>query len=93
MKRSDIEPEAAATLYYHHASPGQLMADIETLIQGVPVEGIVRVFTPSPETWEQLQAWCVARGYGIARRSDEYACWVGVPSYKQFWDIVDIEVR
>jgi hypothetical protein len=92
MNRSDLEPEAVATLYYHHAGPEQLMADLEKLVRGVPAGGIVRVFTPLPETWEQMRAWCAVRNYGIVRRTDEYADWAGRPNHMQFWDIVDIEV-
>ena len=55
MKGLPIEPAAMATLYYHHARPEQLMADLEKLIQGVSIGGIAPVYTPSPETWERLQ--------------------------------------
>ena len=86
-------PAAMATLYYHHARPEQLMADLEKLNQGVSTGGIVRVYTPSPETWEQVQGWCVARRYGIVRRTEDYADWVGTVRYLTSSDFVDIEVR
>jgi hypothetical protein len=69
------------------------MADLEKLIQGVPAGGIVRMFTPLPETWQQLQPWCAARNYGVVRRTEEYADWVGTVSYLTGADIVDIKVQ
>lgn len=77
------DDEPTATLYYSHAVPQTLMADLETLARGLPVGAIVRIQAEASEVRQRIPNWCAAHGWRILHSSDNWELELeGSPSWK-----------
>jgi hypothetical protein len=69
------DEDSTITLWYSGVALPKLLADVDTLAQGLPEGTVLRVRTDQPEAWTAVPALCLERGYRLLHRSDT---WEGV---------------
>lgn len=75
MTRIRTDNDSTITLWYGGEPLARLLADVDTLAQGLADGMVLRVRTDQPEAWSAVPALCLKRGYRLLHQSDT---WEGV---------------
>ena len=72
QSRNRTDEDATITLWCGGVPLAKLLADVDTLAQGLVEGAVLRVRTDQPEAWTAVPALCLEHGYRLLHQSDTW---------------------